>query len=186
VEQGNEGENNPSHERIGSWCHSAPLSIKNCNRRGLYIPKAMPGRKLSGSGEKALYRLTPLPARGVTSGDFTGPGTRQVPRWAYQEGELLLGTCVLGLLVEFERFPRGVSTNVEHDEIVHIGLPQKACCGESLGFMHLDSVTSQDGSARLARSPAAVDEENFFARKSRAATKCWAIHRTLPKRARPF
>jgi hypothetical protein len=44
--------------------------------------------------------------------------------------------------------------------------------------MHLDSVTSQDGSARIARSLRAVDEENFFVGKSRAAKWRWAIHRT--------
>ena len=66
-------------------------------------------------------------------------------------------------------------------------LPEKACCGEFLGFMHFDSVSSQDGSARLAGSLAVVDEENFFVRKNRAVTMWWsAIHTTLPKRARPF
>jgi len=44
--------------------------------------------------------------------------------------------------------------------------------------MHLDSVTSQDGSAGFARSLAAVDKENFLVGKSQAATKWWAIHRT--------
>jgi hypothetical protein len=71
---------------------------------------------------------------------------------------LLLGTCVLHLLVEFERFPRGVSANVEHDEIVDIGLPQKSRGGDLFSFMHLDSVTSQDGSAYLTRSLKAVDK----------------------------
>jgi hypothetical protein len=42
--------------------------------------------------------------------------------------------------------------------------------------MHLDSVTPQDGSARLARGLKAVDEENFFVGKNRAVTKWWAIH----------
>jgi len=141
---------------------------------------------VSSCGQEALYRLSPLSARGVTRGDFTGPGTRQVPRGAHQEGELLTRVRSPNLLVEFERFRRGVSANVEHNEIVDMGLPQKSRCGEFLGFMHLDCVTSQDGSARLARSLAAVDEENFFVGKSQAATKWWAIHMTLPKRARPF
>ncbi len=144
-------------------------------------------RKASGSGEEALYRLTPLPARGVITGDFTRPGTRQVLRWAHQEGELLTRVHSPNLLVEFERFRRGVSANVEHDEIVDMGLPQKACCGESLGFMHLDSVSSQDGGAYLARSLKAVDEENFFVGENRATTQWrWAIHTIPPKRARPL
>ena len=44
--------------------------------------------------------------------------------------------------------------------------------------MHLDFVSSQDGSARLARIPKAVDEKNFSLGKSRVATR-WAIH-TIP------
>ena len=52
--------------------------------------------------------------------------------------------------------------------------------------MHLECVTSQDGGARFARSLAAVDKENFFVGRSRAATKWWAIHTTLPKRVRPL
>src|SRR6266849_7581753 len=143
-------------------------------------------RKASGSGEKALYRFTPLPARGVIAGEFTGPRPRQVLRWTRQEGELLTRVSSPNLLVEFERFSRGVSANVEHDEIVDMGLPQKSRCGEFLGFMHLYCVTSQDGSARLTGSLAAVDEQNFFVGENRAATKWWAIHMTLPKRARPF
>jgi len=67
-----------------------------------------------------------------------------------------------------------------------MGLPQKSRGGDLFSFMDLDSVTSQDGSARLARSLKAVDEENFFVGKNRAVTKWWAMHRTLPKRARPL
>jgi hypothetical protein len=52
-----------------------------------------------------------------------------------------------------------------------VGLPEKSRAGDLCGFVHLDSVTSQDGSARLARSLAAVDEENFFVGENRAATK---------------
>ena len=52
--------------------------------------------------------------------------------------------------------------------------------------MHLNSATSQNGSARFARSLEAVDEENFFVSKNWAVTKWWAKHTTLPKRARPF
>src|SRR5713226_5840907 len=143
-------------------------------------------KRASSSRQEALYRLTPLSARGVTVGDFTGPGTRQVLWWPDEEDELLSATCALDLLVEFSRLFRGIPTNVEHDQIVEIGLPQKACCGESLGFLYLNSVTPEDRSARLAGCLAAVDEQNFFVGKSRAATKWWAIHRTLPKRARPF
>src|SRR5713226_8865397 len=97
-----------------------------------------------------------------------------------------MGTPVHYLTVEFQRFRRGVSANVEHDEIVDMGLPQKSRCGDLFSFMHLDSVTSQDGSAGFARSLKAVDEENFLVGKNRAVTTWWAIHTTLPKPARPL
>ncbi len=43
--------------------------------------------------------------------------------------------------------------------------------------MHFDSMAPQDGSAHLAGSLTAIDEENFFASKNRAATKrWWTIH----------
>src|SRR5216683_4857596 len=89
-----------------------------------------------------------------------------------------MGTPVHYLTVEFQRFRREVSAKVKHHKIVDIGLPEKARCGDLFSFMHLDCVTSQDGSAYLTRSLKAVDEENFLVGKSRAATKWWAIHRT--------
>jgi hypothetical protein len=82
-----------------------------------------------------------------------------------------MGASVHYLAVEFQRFLRGVSAKVEHQEIVDIGLPQKSCGRNLFSFMHLDSASSQDGNARLARSLAAVDEENFLPGKDRAATK---------------
>src|SRR5712692_9457939 len=139
-------------------------------------------KRASSSHQEALYRLTPLSARGVTVGDFTGPGTRQVLWWPDEEDELLSATCALDLLVEFSRLFRGIPSNVEHDEIVDIGLPQKACCGESFGFMHLDSVTSQDGRARLARSLAAVDEENFLPKKIQRISRLRS-HGHIPSRS---
>jgi len=100
---------------------------------------------------------------------------------------MLLGTPVHYLTVEFQRFRRGVSANVEHEEIVDMGSPQKSRCGDLFSFMHLNCVSSQDGGAHLASCLAAVDEENFLVGKSRAATQWrWAIHTTLPKRARPL
>ncbi len=143
------------------------------------------GKSLSG-GQEALDRLAPLSARDIIGGDFIGPGTRQVPRWAHQEGDLLPWVRCPNLLVEFERLCGGVSANVEHHEIVYMGLPQKSCGGNLFSFMHLDSVSSQDGSAYLTRSLKAVDEKNFLVGKSRVTTKWWAVHRTPPKRARPF
>jgi hypothetical protein len=83
----------------------------------------------------------------------------------------LPGTCAIDLLVEFSRLVRGISPNVEHHEIVDLGLPQKMCCGDFPGFMLLDSATSQNCGARLGGSFAAVDEENFFVNKNRAVTK---------------
>jgi hypothetical protein len=76
-----------------------------------------------------------------------------------------------------ERLRGGVSANVEHHEIVHIGLPQKSRGGDVFSFIHLNSTTPQDRSARFARSLRAVDEENSFVSKNRAVTKWWAIHR---------
>jgi hypothetical protein len=93
---------------------------------------------------------------------------------------------LLDLLVEFERLPRRVSPNVEHYEVIYPGLPKRSRCGDPFGGMHCDSMTPQDRSAYLARSPGAIDEENLLIGKSRAATKWRAIHRTLPKRARPL
>jgi hypothetical protein len=77
---------------------------------------------------------------------------------------VLMGTPVHYLTVEFQRFRRGGSANVEHDEIVDMGLPQKSRSGDLFSFMHLDRVSSQDGGAYLACSLAGVDEENFLAR----------------------
>src|SRR6266852_2051106 len=142
--------------------------------------------KASSSGQEALDRLAPLSSRGVIAGDFTGPGTRHVLWGPDQEDHSLPWVRRPNLLVEFERFRRGVSANVEHDEIVDMGLPQKSRCGDLFSFMHLDSVTSQDCSTRLARGLKAVDEENFFVGKNRAVATWWAIHTTLPKRARPL
>ena len=81
---------------------------------------------------------------------------------------------MLDLLVEFERLPRGVSPNIEHYEVIDIGLPKKSRCGDLFGSMHFDSMTPQYGSAHLAGSLAAIDEKNFLA-KNRAATKRWSI-----------
>ena len=125
--------------------------------------------------------------RDIIDCDFIGPGTRQVLWRAEKEDEVLMGTPVHYLPVEFERFRRGVSANVEHEEIVDMGSPQKSRCGDLFSFMHLNCVSSQDGGAHLASCLAAVDEENFLVGKSRAATQWrWAIHTTLPKRARPL
>ena len=82
---------------------------------------------------------------------------------------------MLDLLVEFERLPRGVSPNIEHYEVIDIGLPKKSRCGDLFGSMHFDSMTPQNGSAHLTGSLAAINEENFLASKNRAATKRWWI-----------
>jgi len=122
--------------------------------------------------------------RDIIVGDFIGPGTRQVLWRAEKEDEVLKGTPLHYLTVEFQRFRRGISANVEHEEIVDMGSPQKSRCGDLFSFMHLNCVSSQDGGAHLASCLAAVDEENFLVGKSREATQWrWAIHTTLPKRA---
>src|ERR1700704_2808715 len=99
--------------------------------------------------------------------------------------ERQLAAGLLDLLVEFEGLPRRVSPNVEHYEVIYLGLPKRSRCGDPFGSMHCDSMTPQDRSAYLARGLAAIDEENFLVIENRAA-KGWAIHRTLPKRARPL
>src|SRR5207245_8217175 len=104
---------------------------------------------------------------------------------ADEKDNLLAGAGLPDLLVEFERFRRGVSANVEHHEIVDIGLPQKSCGGDLFSLMYLDSATPQDRTARFAGCVAAVDQENFLIGKSRAATKWWAIHGTPPETSAP-
>src|SRR5258708_28312347 len=96
-----------------------------------------------------------------------------------------MGTSVHYLAVEFQRFLRGVSAKVEHQEIVDIGLPQKSCGGNLFSFMQLDSASSQDGSARLAPSLAPVDEENFLPGEDPATPKWRALLTTLPIPAHP-
>jgi hypothetical protein len=112
------------------------------------------------------------------------PVKRQVGRRPEEEREALPSVCVLNLLVKFECFLRGISSYIEHYEIVVIGLPEKSRCVE-FDFMHLHSATSHCGSAHLARGLATIDEENSLAGENRVATKrWWAIHTTLPKRKR--
>ncbi len=67
---------------------------------------------MSSCGQEALYRLSPLSARGVTRGDFTGPGTRHVFWGSSEEYESLPWLRCPNLLVEFERFRRRVSAKV--------------------------------------------------------------------------
>jgi hypothetical protein len=139
-------------------------------------------KKASSRYQKPFDRLVPLSARDIIVGQLTRPCNRYVSWRPEEENEALTGTRVPDLLVELSRFFRGIAPNGEHEEIVETGSPKKSRGRDLFSFMHLDCVTSQDGSARLARSLAAVDEENFFVGKSRAATKWWAIHMTLPKR----
>jgi len=62
-----------------------------------------------------------------------------------------------------------------------MGVPEKPRCGEVVGFIHLDSMTPQDGSTHLAGSLAAVYEENLPVSKNGTAAKWWwAIHTTHP------
>jgi hypothetical protein len=59
--------------------HSPPLSIKNCNRRDSLNSRGAVREKTSSSGQEALDRLCPLPARGVIAGDFSRADTRHIP-----------------------------------------------------------------------------------------------------------
>jgi hypothetical protein len=58
---------------------------------------------------------------------------------------VFIRTCGPNLLVEFECLPGQVSAHVEQYQVIHIGLPQEACCLEALRLLDLDSVTPQDG-----------------------------------------
>src|ERR1700693_5695397 len=68
-------------------------------------------RKTSSSGQEALDRLSPLSTRGVTLGDFTGPGTRHVLWGSGEKDDSLAWVRCPNLLVEFERFLAGVPAN---------------------------------------------------------------------------
>ena len=84
--------------------------------------------------------------------------------------------CVPNLLTEFDCFPRRVSANVEHYELVNIRVPQKPRPGEVRGGMDFDSMTPQDASAHLAGSLAAINKENFLpARTRRPRRGGWCI-----------
>ena len=142
--------------------------------------------RLSSSGEEASDGFSPLSTRVFTDGDFTGPRKRKIGWGPNEKNNLLPGTGLLNLLVEFERLSRGVSPNVEHDEVIEIGLPRKSRCGELVGGMHFDSMTPQDRSTRVAGSLAAIDEENSLVIENRAAKRWWLVHPALPKLERPL
>jgi hypothetical protein len=93
--------------------------------------------------------------------------------------------CVPNLLTEFECFPRRVSANVEHYELVNIRVPQKPRPGEVRGGMDFDSMTPQDASAHLAGSLAAINKENFLAGENPSATTRWLVHTTPPRTGEP-
>src|SRR6266849_75154 len=153
------------------------LYYKEQPARPLNFPRCCPG-ETSRSGYEALDRLCPLSARGINAGDFTWPGARHV-RWRpSEEDDSLPWVRCPDLLVEFLHLFRGISPNVEHHEIVDIGLPEKSCSGDLFSFMHLDSLTSQHGSAHLARCLAAVDEEDSLATTIGTFWR-WLKHSTL-------
>jgi len=148
--------------------------------------KALPGRTLQAAVRKR-FTVSPHCPR-ATSSTVTSSGqvTRQVLWRAEKEDEVLMGTPVHYLTVEFQCFRRKLSANVEHEEIVDMGRHRNRAAEISSASCTSDSVSSQDGGAHLAGCLAAVDEENFLVGKSRAATQWrWAIHTTLPKRSAP-
>jgi hypothetical protein len=140
------------------------LRVRESALLALSINLMLRCRKTSSSGQEVLYRLSPLSARDIITGDFTGPCERQVSRGPEEEDEALTRTAVFHLTVEFECLFRRVSTNVEHYEVVDMRLPEKSRARDLFGEVNLDSVTAQDGSAYLAGSLAAVDEKNFLFR----------------------
>ncbi len=93
---------------------------------------------------------------------------------------------MLDLAVEFERLPGGVSPNVEHYEVIDLGLAKKSRCGDLFGRVHFDTMTPQDTRAHPTGSLAAIDEENFLVIEDRAAKGWWLVHLALPKLERPL
>lgn len=120
---------------------------------------------MSSGGEEASDGFSPLSTRDFAEGDFTGPRKGQIRRGAYEEGDTLPRTSVFDLLAPVKRFSCVVSANVEQYEIVHEGLPEESRPVEVLHRMHLNPMTSEDASAHLARSLAAVDQKNSPVRK---------------------
>ena len=88
---------------------------------------------MSGSGQESVNSRPPLSLRGINLGDFAKPRSREVDRRADRERETLSGTRDSNLLVEFECFSGQVSPHVEQYQVIHIGLPEEACCLEALG-----------------------------------------------------
>lgn len=87
--------------------------------------------------------------------------------------------------VEIERISREMSTNIQQDQIVELGSPQKPRSREILGDMHLDAVTLQDACAHVAGKLVKIDEENFLVIENREATKWWwLVHPVHPRLAR--
>ena len=126
----------------------------------MFIAWLQKGFVQSGSGQESPDGCPPLSLRGIDLGDFTRPCSREVDRRPDKEGEVFIRTCAPNLLVEFECFSGQVSPHIEQYQVIHIGLPKKACCLKALGLMDLDAVAPQDRSARLARRLLTVDEEN--------------------------
>jgi hypothetical protein len=85
--------------------------------------------------------------------------------------------CGRNLLVELECFSRQVSAHVEQYQVIHIWLPERPCCRETIGGVYLDTMTLQNSDSHVACSLVTIDEENLLALKNRLATKgWWAIH----------
>ena len=96
---------------------------------------------------------------------------------------MLIRTRASNLLVEFERFSGQVSAHVQQYQIIHIGLPEKSRCLETVGRVYLDAMTLQNPDPHVACRLVTVDEQNFLISKNRLATKCWwAIHTARPER----
>jgi hypothetical protein len=55
-----------------------------------------------------------------------------------------------------------VSAHVEQYQVVHIGLPEKSRCLETVGRLYLDAMTLQNSDSHVAGRLVTIDEENFL------------------------
>jgi len=84
----------------------------------------------------------PLSLRGVVHVDLIGPGSREIEWRPHEECEALLRAGRSNLLIKFEGLSGKMLPDVEQYQVIHIALPQEACCLQTVGGMYLDAVTS--------------------------------------------
>ena len=93
---------------------------------------------------------------------------------------MFLMACGRNLLVELECFSRQVSAHVEQYQVIHIGLPEKPCCRETIGRVYLDATTLQNPDPHVACSLVTIDKENLLAGAIGAFSPIVCSGRSLP------